>query len=161
MQKLVVLFAANLALALAFVSPVDNNGPGRQIPIPKPTDEKPNKFDWDVRKPGILDLKTTGTFYDDGGKRLDGSASYSKNFVDHSQKIGAGLNYHDYNSRLGAGLNVQDLDRAGTRVQAELTKTLLKDRFSNIEGGLRYGQTFNTPYGNSEPFFGGFVRGRF
>ncbi|XP_063927998.1 uncharacterized protein LOC135141049 [Zophobas morio] len=146
MQKLIILFAATLALVSA--------APGKP-------NEKPNDIKWDVSSPGVLDLKTKGVFYDDGASRLAGSAMYSKNFVDRTQKVVGDLQYQHHPSNLAAGLNVEDRGRAGTRVQAELSKTLLKDRFTNIQGGLNYGQTFNTPIGNSEPFFGGFVRGTF
>ncbi|XP_068914196.1 uncharacterized protein [Tenebrio molitor] len=126
----------------------------------KPEDQSQTK--WGVRD-GVLNVEHHGNLYKNDNHRFDGTASVTKNFVDNKDPllVGGRVDYKHLPSNSAIGLGAVNAGQFGTKVDLEASRTLFKDRFSQFDAGVSYGQRFGGPFGNSEPVFGGFIRGRF
>jgi hypothetical protein len=117
---------------------------------------------WKVEDPGIINLQHREKLYESGPHRFDATAAYKKNFVDKMDpaRTIARVDYKYLPGDTSLGVQAENIQRFGTVLSAEATRNLYKDRKSSLDVGVNYGQTFS-PFVRSEPFFGGFVRGRF
>jgi hypothetical protein len=124
----------------------------------KPEDQSQTK--WGVRD-GVLNVEHHGNIYKNDNHRFDGTASVTKNFVDNKDPllVGGRVDYKHLPSNSAIGLGAVNAGQFGTKVDLEASRTLFKDRFSQFDAGVSYGQRFGGPFGNSEPVFGGFIRG--
>ncbi|XP_068914708.1 uncharacterized protein [Tenebrio molitor] len=154
MQK--QLIVSILAFASLAFATADN-----KIPPPKPEDGQ-RETKWKVEDPGIINLQHREKLYESGPHRFDATAAYKKNFVDKMDpaRTIARVDYKYLPGDTSLGVQAENIQRFGTVLSAEATRNLYKDRKSSLDVGVNYGQTFS-PFVRSEPFFGGFVRGRF